>query len=343
MFTLGEVVAANKTADAPPEKKDLVALLQNGGVIVIVGGRSTNVTHDMRTDPRLVFWDSTDPKSARKDLPSNTRAVLMTRYISHEMSHRITKEARRRNILCDTRQFETGELRAELQRIVDHQPPKPPRESVDAEIQRLIAATEADHHPVETKPWRPTIDPVVPPTEVDDTPIMETPTPTPTPPSTDAVVSTGRRGRATLQDWVGKYGDLAVVDRTAEAKRLVKLFAMRGRKAELSSVLETMRLMRIAAGGKQRTSPTPKPPPIPTSAPVPPPRLTMAVPGTFEATPPAEPVRNDALLTAIDEAEHYIDDMQAAAKLLGELMPRLKAEIAKFRDRQRRARELFLD
>jgi hypothetical protein len=289
----------------------------------------------MRNDPRLEFWDSTDPKSFRRDLPSNARAVLFTRYISHELNTRLRKQAHKRGIFCQPGMHETGELRVELQRVVDHVPPKRVEPIEDA-FERLMAQTEVMVNKV---------------AEHAQEPILTTP-------AAPAVAEAAPRKRYRIASFIAEHGDLTVTkNRAAEATRVLALMEAHGLKSTMKSVLETMRVMQKKAGvvGLRRTPPRgngavtaapaiapPRkivlPPPVAAARASAPPILLRE-----SAPPPVPAIQEDALIQAIGEAEHYIDDMQAAAKLLAELMPRLKAEIAKFRDRQRRAREIFLD
>jgi hypothetical protein len=61
-------------------------------VVLILGARTLNVPQRMRDDPRFVFWDSSDPATDRKTVvPENTHVVLMTRFVTHELTERISR------------------------------------------------------------------------------------------------------------------------------------------------------------------------------------------------------------------------------------------------------------
>lgn len=68
------------------------------GVIVIVGAKSGNFDNEIMTHPRVVIWDSQNTHWTNKDLPSNTKAVFMTRFIGHSEYNRILTEARKKQI-----------------------------------------------------------------------------------------------------------------------------------------------------------------------------------------------------------------------------------------------------
>lgn len=68
------------------------------GNVLIVGVKSSNFDEEIRTHPRVVLWDNQNAHWDTKDLPTNVRAVFMTRFISHKTSTKLLREARRRQI-----------------------------------------------------------------------------------------------------------------------------------------------------------------------------------------------------------------------------------------------------
>jgi hypothetical protein len=64
----------------------------SGGVVLIVGVKSSNLDDEIRTHPRVVIWDSQQEHWTNKDMPANTRAVFMTRFLSHVSFDKITAE-----------------------------------------------------------------------------------------------------------------------------------------------------------------------------------------------------------------------------------------------------------
>jgi len=75
-----------------------MTLLEDGGVLLVVGARTTNIDPAWREHPRVVFWDSTDPSTARSDVPTNARAIIYTRWVSHAVTDRLIKTARDRKL-----------------------------------------------------------------------------------------------------------------------------------------------------------------------------------------------------------------------------------------------------
>lgn len=78
------------------ESKPLTAL--TSGVIVIVGAKNSNFDTDIKTHPRVILWDSQEQDWWAKDLPTNCRAVFITRFIGHAAFGKIITEARKRQI-----------------------------------------------------------------------------------------------------------------------------------------------------------------------------------------------------------------------------------------------------
>lgn len=58
--------------------------------VLIVGGRGANFPERFRRDSRLVFWDSTDPATHKRDkIPADVKVVIVTRFISHSLFARL--------------------------------------------------------------------------------------------------------------------------------------------------------------------------------------------------------------------------------------------------------------
>jgi len=89
----------------------------NGGLVVVVGVRSTNLPVEYSQHPQVVVWDSQDHGTVTKELPSNTKVVLATRFVSHALFGKIHAEARKRN-LAFFPQLTTGRLREQLKELL---------------------------------------------------------------------------------------------------------------------------------------------------------------------------------------------------------------------------------
>lgn len=68
------------------------------GSVLIVGAKASNFDDEIKNHPRVAIWDSQQQSWTDKDLPSNTRAIFMTRFIGHGAFHKIVNEARKRHI-----------------------------------------------------------------------------------------------------------------------------------------------------------------------------------------------------------------------------------------------------
>ena len=68
------------------------------GNVLIVGAKASNFDDEIKTNPRVILWDSQDQRWVGKDLPVNVRAVFVTRFIGHNSFDMIIAEARKRHI-----------------------------------------------------------------------------------------------------------------------------------------------------------------------------------------------------------------------------------------------------
>lgn len=68
------------------------------GTVLIVGVKASNFDEEIKTHPRVIIWDSQNEHWHAKELPSNTRAVFMTRFIGHSAFNHIVRDARKRQI-----------------------------------------------------------------------------------------------------------------------------------------------------------------------------------------------------------------------------------------------------
>lgn len=68
------------------------------GIVLIVGVKTSNLNEELRNHPRVVIWDSQQEHWTSKDLPANTRAVFMTRFISHNAYDHVISQVRKRKL-----------------------------------------------------------------------------------------------------------------------------------------------------------------------------------------------------------------------------------------------------
>lgn len=298
-----------------PSEIDIAPHLRQGGVAVVVGGRTTNFSEPMRRHPQLVFWDSTDPKSDSRDLPANAKVVFITKWISHARETPLRKMARDRGLLCPAGFLSTGDIRAVLDRFIAARAARDTPPQV-VQISNVLVA--------------PSLPPPPPPPQEPELPIEEV----------SLKLRSPRQGE--MKTFVLAHAD-RIASPADEARRLMPVLNERGVSTSYESLAQAVRNYRSEIPLTQRpatsaTAPEPEhtpprsavvvvvtpPPPEPPAPPAPPPQ--------------PEPMERqaDILLEALAEAEQYANDMRASAELLQELMPKLKAEVQKFRDGQRR-------
>jgi len=68
------------------------------GVVLLVGVKASNLDVEIRTHPRIIMWESLRENWTNRDIPNNTRAIFMTRFISHAIFDKVIAEARKRHI-----------------------------------------------------------------------------------------------------------------------------------------------------------------------------------------------------------------------------------------------------
>lgn len=87
--------------------------------ILIVGGRSTNFPDRLRAHPQLIFWDSTDPVTARQlKIPVGVRVIITTRFVDHALIARIQSLAESAGVERYPGTLGTGEIKTLLGRAL---------------------------------------------------------------------------------------------------------------------------------------------------------------------------------------------------------------------------------
>ena len=96
-----------------------------GGIVLIVGAKASNFDEDIKSHPRVVIWDSQQEHWTDKDMPMNTRAVFMTRFLSHAAFGKIRAEAQKRNITIFNPDG-TGTIARQVKELLHMVPPVTP-------------------------------------------------------------------------------------------------------------------------------------------------------------------------------------------------------------------------
>lgn len=323
MASIGEIVVAKAAANGLPSPLPavrVVDLLSNGGVAVVVGVRGDNVTDAMRRHPQILCWDTTDAKTHNKSLPANTRALMITRFISHAMERRLRDEAKRRGIFAMPGLITTGDVRDQLQLVVDR-----PSPSVVTPPAPMVVV----HKPEPPKP-EPKPDPPITVAPVEKESPVKAPTLRPV-----------KRGE--LQKFVIEHADPRVVAVAAidESNRLWRLIRSQGidttRDSVRQAVWKYVEVRPSRTGSQTPVAGAGNGHHVTPALPTPEPEVERrSVPRRD-----ASAAGGDALLTSLDEAMKYVGEVKAAMGLLDEVLPLFRKEIERFRDQQRRARELF--
>ena len=93
------------------------------GVVVIVGVKPSNLADDIKAHPRVVLWDSQQQDWYTKELPTNTQAVFMTRFLDHTTSERLLAETRKRRITIFNPEG-TGMIAKQVRELLDMERPE---------------------------------------------------------------------------------------------------------------------------------------------------------------------------------------------------------------------------
>jgi hypothetical protein len=115
------------------------------GNILIVGGKPSNFDEELRTHPRVIMWDSQHEHWTDKDLPQNTRAVFITRFIGHAAFGKILSEARKKQITIFN-PTGTGMIIRQVRELLDIDKVKAPIQVHVSEptIQKVETVPQAD-------------------------------------------------------------------------------------------------------------------------------------------------------------------------------------------------------
>lgn len=277
-----------------------IGLLDNGGVVVVVGGMARNFDEQYRANPRIVFWDSDDPRIKSKDLPTAARAVIMLpKFISHTTSESIVKQTRDRKLTLFNHTG-TGEVKRTLDNLLAA-PPKP-----EPVVPR--GGTVLRHHSAVT------------PLKINEVP--------------GASDEDLRVPKGALKAFVEKHMQMDG-SHAEEARRLHPIAMREGLTTTLASLQKCIGDLRQAV-----TPPAPRPPMPPPTPPTPAPRPAVAPPTPAPAAPEptARPRSSATDASAIEEALRMVDDTVAAMGLIRDTLVaavdenrQLKQRLAKFK------------
>lgn len=62
----------------------------SGNRILVIGGRSTYFSREVREDPKFIFWDSIDPDTYNKQrIPRHVTLILFSRFVKHKLDEQV--------------------------------------------------------------------------------------------------------------------------------------------------------------------------------------------------------------------------------------------------------------
>lgn len=93
------------------EPKTAAVLRNPDADVLVVGGKPSNFDQELRENPRLIFWDSTNNDWKRKGVvPDKVRLILFTRFHNTAARERIRRQAKARKILVVNTLLNSGQI-----------------------------------------------------------------------------------------------------------------------------------------------------------------------------------------------------------------------------------------
>lgn len=134
----------------------LARLIHTGGKILVVGGGVSELPKQYIEHPALLLWDDNQQGTLQKDVPSNVRAILWNRWISHAMAGRLNLAAKQLRALKFP-MLRTREIKMLLSEIVQEERSLPELPASDVKttterFDRRVAEQERQEQPIQQEP-----------------------------------------------------------------------------------------------------------------------------------------------------------------------------------------------
>lgn len=126
----------------------LARLIKHGGRILVVGGEMSNLPPTFRDHPAILIWDDDKQGFQSKEVPSNTKAILYNRWVSHATAARLSDAARKTGAIKFP-MLRTREIKTLLSEIVNEERHLPA--DVAEPTPREIAAVVHQHEQEEAR------------------------------------------------------------------------------------------------------------------------------------------------------------------------------------------------
>lgn len=307
-----------KPADGAPahvsKPLDFSEHLAHGGRAVIVGGLLKDYSEHLRRHPQFVVWDDVGDRA--RELPANAHIVVFNKYVNHGFVEGVRTQLRKRHgsVFSPAGIYTSSQINDAFRSFEEHRQRVAQAVPVPAPVYDKVRPAASE---------RPVVSPDIPFVSP-DIPVAET----------SVTKTTLRKPKhSELKNFV-----LANYDKSngvnQESDRLLALFQAGGVDSTRDSVRQALRVYCRALPDRARAEQagpvepeTPQPVAAP-AAPVSAPQKTRMKAGA------------DMLIEAIGEAERYIAEVRVATDVLAELMPKLRAEVERFREQQRKVREV---
>jgi hypothetical protein len=112
------------TEESPPRTESntevVIRLMKQGGYILVAGGGVSELPERFRSHPQIILWDDNKQNNGQKTVPSNTRAIVYNRWVSHALAGRLRNAAAQLKIPTFA-MLKTREIKEFLSEIV-HEP-----------------------------------------------------------------------------------------------------------------------------------------------------------------------------------------------------------------------------
>lgn len=124
------------------------------GNVLIVGVKSSNLDEEIKTNPRVIIWDSQQQHWTNKEVPDNIRAIFMTRFVSHNTSEMLLRQARKRQLTIFNPEG-TGQIARQVKELLN-MIPLPTNDG--AELKETIVTDKPKYIVNKLKPLHPFMD-----------------------------------------------------------------------------------------------------------------------------------------------------------------------------------------
>jgi hypothetical protein len=113
---------------------ELVAsLLKQGGKVLIVGGEVKDLPQEYHEHPQVLIWDDNKQGFNQKDVPSNVKVIIYSRWVSHATAKQLSNAAKNLHAIRFP-MLRPREIKALMSEVVVTEPIKASAEQLEVEI-----------------------------------------------------------------------------------------------------------------------------------------------------------------------------------------------------------------